>query len=101
MAINQVMDKVKVAEAEQPPPLDISIGIKPNDIEAVPGILEEIKAGVDALATGGNVARQDLLLKARALVHAAETPRETMARHCWEQVRGDWRRSWRRWAELS
>ncbi|KAH8900524.1 S-adenosyl-L-methionine-dependent methyltransferase [Thozetella sp. PMI_491] len=64
---------------------DIALGIAPNDIGAAAGLAEEIQAGIEALATGGNAARQNLLTKARLLLQAVETPRETMARHCWEQ----------------
>ena len=69
-----------------PAPIDISIALKPNDIEAVPILAQEIKDGVDALANGNWDTRQELLIKARTLVQALEAPRETMIKHCWAQV---------------
>ena len=67
-------------------PVNIAIATAPNDAVAVPGLLADITAGVDALSSGSDKARQDLLLKARTLVQALETPRETMAKHCWAEV---------------
>jgi len=67
-------------------PVDVAIATAPNDIKAVPKLLGDITAGVDALASGGDEARHDLLVKARTLVQALETPRETMVKHCWAQV---------------
>lgn len=71
----------------QSPPVDVSIATSPNDVEAIPDLLKQIVAGVDALETGGDEARHDLLVKARTMVQALETPRETMVKHCWAQVR--------------
>jgi hypothetical protein len=70
------------------PAVDVSIAISPNNIDAVPSLLKDITAGVAALETGGDEARHDLLIKARTLVQSLETPRETMVKHCWAQVRG-------------
>lgn len=68
------------------PLVEISIVTSPNNLEAVPGLLTDLKAGVSALSAGGREARQDLLIKARTLVQSLETPRETMLKHCWAQV---------------
>lgn len=67
-------------------PVDVSVALAPNDIDAVPRLLEEITAGVAALKTGGDLARHELAIKARAMVQALETPRETMIKHCWAQA---------------
>jgi hypothetical protein len=67
-------------------PIDTSIAAQPNDINAVAGLVKELQAGVDGLASGGDAARHDLLIKARTLMQALETPRETMVKHCWGQV---------------
>ncbi|KAK8087155.1 O-methyltransferase- family 2 [Apiospora phragmitis] len=55
-------------------------------MDAVPGLVKQINAGVDALGTGGDEARHALLVKARNLMQALETPRETMIKHCWAQA---------------
>lgn len=68
-------------------PVDVSIAINPNNLEAVPGLVKEINDGVKSLATGGHEARHELIVKARSLMLALETPRETMIKHCWAQVR--------------
>jgi hypothetical protein len=67
-------------------PVDVAIAISPNDIGAVPNLLQQITTGVDALSAGGDEARHDLLVKARTLVQALETPRETMVKHTWAQT---------------
>jgi hypothetical protein len=66
--------------------VDISVAISPNDIAAVPSLLEEITADFDTLSISGEDARKGLILKARALVQSLETPREIMTKHCWAQV---------------
>lgn len=68
-------------------PVDVSIATSPNNIDAVPELLEQITKGIGALSTGGDEARHELLIKARTLVQSLETPRETMIKHCWAQVR--------------
>lgn len=68
-------------------PVDISVALAPNNIDAVPKLLEEITAGVEALKTGGDQARQELAIKARDMMLALEAPRETMIKHVWAQVR--------------
>lgn len=69
-----------------PTPVDISVALAPKDIDAVPRLLEEITSGVQALKTGGDLARHELAIKARAMMLALETPRETMIKHVWAQV---------------
>lgn len=69
------------------PFVDLAIASTPNNIEALPGLLEAITIDVNTLVTGGNINRQQLLIKCRSMVQALETPRETMVKHCWAQVR--------------
>ena len=66
--------------------VDKAVAIAPNNIDAVHGLVKQINAGVDVLNTGGDEARHALLVKARNLMQALETPRETMIKHCWAQV---------------
>lgn len=66
--------------------VDFSIAVKPNDLEAVPGIVNGIVQKANALAPGDETARHALLIQARSLVQALETPRETMTKHTWAQV---------------
>jgi len=66
------------------PSVDPSIILHPNDIAAVPQLLESITTHGAALATSNSdETRLVLLESARALVVALEKPRETMIRHCW------------------
>lgn len=72
-------------------PVDASLATKPADLPAVPRLLGEIVTGAHELLTpaedGDQVqVRHELLKKARALVLALLTPRETMVEHCWAQV---------------
>lgn len=64
--------------------VDISVALRPNDLKAVPRLVEDISAtNVDPNDSAG---RLRLLEKARDLVRALETPRETMIKHLWAQV---------------
>lgn len=67
--------------------VDFSIAVRPNDIDAVPGIVKGIVEKTNALSPGDETARHALLIQARSLVQALETPRETMTKHTWAQVR--------------
>lgn len=79
----------KTSETEAPGPL--SVAVSPNDADAVPALLEDITNGVHRwrkLRGGADEikyaqARHDLLLEARTLVQALETPRETMSKTPW------------------
>lgn len=73
--------------ASQNTSVDISVALAPNDIEAVPGLVKELQEGLETLATGGDAARHEMLIKARTLLQSLEAPRETMIKHCWAQVR--------------
>ncbi|KAF4119523.1 O-methyltransferase [Geosmithia morbida] len=66
-------------------PVDISVALAPNDADSIPRLVKELQEEVASLATGGDEARHELLLKARTLTQALETPRETMIKHCWGQ----------------
>lgn len=65
----------------------LNLTTKPTDISAVKGLLQQIVIGAnDLLTSGDEQVRYDVLNKARALVLALQTPRETMVEHCWAQV---------------
>ncbi|KAH8671506.1 O-methyltransferase-domain-containing protein [Xylariales sp. PMI_506] len=66
--------------------VDISIAVRPNDIDAVPSILDRMADGVKKLNAESDTAREELLSDARLMVKALETPRETMVKHCWAQL---------------
>lgn len=68
-------------------PVDFSIAVRPNDFDAVPGIVKGIIEKANTLSPGDETARHALLIQARSLVQALETPRETMTKHTWAQVR--------------
>ena len=69
--------------------LDDQVAISPSTPEKVPGLLEDILTRGLAFSGGKDAkARTDLLDAVRSLVHALETPRETMIRYCWSQVSG-------------
>lgn len=68
--------------------VDVSTVSLPCDPGRVPGLLDEIsqmRDNCDVSTDRG--ARLELLSKARALVQALKTPRETMLKHCSAQVR--------------
>lgn len=72
-----------------PDTLDFSIAVHPNDLCAVPALVKSIVKGACGLshgAHGDDAARHALLITARTLVQALETPRETMIKHTWAQV---------------
>lgn len=73
--------------AHQAEPVDISIIKEPADLGAVLPTLKYLNAGLPSLATDSDDARSDMLQAAWKLVLSLETPRETMIRHCWAQVR--------------
>lgn len=68
--------------------VDVSIVSAPCSPSSVPGLLSEIsQMGGNGDALTDRSVRLALLNKARALVRALETPRETMLKHCGAQVR--------------
>ncbi|KAH6843416.1 S-adenosyl-L-methionine-dependent methyltransferase [Chaetomium sp. MPI-CAGE-AT-0009] len=66
-------------------PVDVSIALRPNDLDSVPGLIKDISATGHVLKPDDGASRLRLLEKARNLVRALETPRETMIKHCWAQ----------------
>jgi len=68
------------------PAVDIAVALSPNDLEKVPGLIQDISAAGKALNPDDSAARLQLLERARDLVRALETPRETMIKHLWAQV---------------
>ncbi|KAH6872037.1 O-methyltransferase-domain-containing protein [Thelonectria olida] len=66
--------------------VDISVATAANNIEAVPSLLEKLAKKNESLQTISEQGRKELLSLARALVRSLETPRETMAKHCWAQT---------------
>ena len=66
--------------------VDISVGLSPCDLESVPSLVDDIASLRERLSHNERGARLELLEKARGLVRALETPRETMIKHCWAQV---------------
>lgn len=66
--------------------LDLSIAIHPSDLAAVPALVKTIVKEAESLTPGDDAARHALLINARSLVQALETPRETMIKHAWAQV---------------
>ena len=70
------------------PAVDVSVALAPNNLPAVDGILKDISSLSAATVDGDRQSRIDLAEKARDLVRALETPRETMVKHCYSQVRG-------------
>lgn len=66
--------------------LGLAIALAPNDMQNVPNIVEDISNFSVNIEEKGDLARQQLAEKARTLVRALETPRETMIKHCWAQV---------------
>ncbi|RAL10943.1 S-adenosyl-L-methionine-dependent methyltransferase [Aspergillus homomorphus CBS 101889] len=61
------------------------LAISPNLPSQVPSLLDQIHSeGAEYLSTNPE-ARLKLLESARSLVHALETPREAILRHCWSE----------------
>ena len=70
-------------------PATVSI---PDDIQALPGLLEKVAAGINDLVSGVDMDRQELLVNCRSMLRAIQTPRETMVEHCWAQVSTQYQR---------
>jgi hypothetical protein len=72
------------------PAVDPSIVTEATDLAAAPRLIEELACGIEALNSSGgrdHVLRQDLSVKARDLMLALQTPRETSIKHIWGEVR--------------
>jgi hypothetical protein len=66
--------------------LDSGITTEPNDANAVPELIQQLQHDLINLQPNEYATRLELPSKARKLVQALETPRETMMQHCWAQV---------------
>jgi len=66
--------------------VDMSVALTANDLKRVPSLSAEIASLGSSVQDGDYNARQVLLQKARSLVSALETPRETMIKHNWAEV---------------
>ncbi|EXK25354.1 hypothetical protein FOMG_17987 [Fusarium oxysporum f. sp. melonis 26406] len=64
---------------------DVSIALKAANVNAVPGLIDEIKALNKTFDRDDQEARLKLMAKAKSLWQSLETPRETMLRHCWAE----------------
>ncbi|MBE3044539.1 hypothetical protein IMZ48_18620 [Candidatus Bathyarchaeota archaeon] len=65
---------------------DLALATRPGNADAVPRIIEEINALQGHLKDGGEAIRHELVIKARSLVQALQTPREQMLQHNWADV---------------
>lgn len=77
---------VVVATAERGPRVDVSLTTIPTSLSAVPTLVRQLLPDVSKVLEADEEARHEALKKARALVLALQTPRETMVEHCWAQV---------------
>ncbi|TID01804.1 O-methyltransferase mpaG [Colletotrichum higginsianum] len=68
-----------------PPGIELSVALTACDLSSVVQHAKKISALADVAASGNDAARLSALASARALVHALETPRETMIKYCWAQ----------------
>ncbi|KAL3292617.1 O-methyltransferase B [Colletotrichum asianum] len=71
--------------SEPPKGIDISIALSACDLPSVNQHVKNIAALAEVVAPGNDATRLKMLANARSLVHALETPRETMIKHCWAQ----------------
>ncbi|CAI4213560.1 unnamed protein product [Parascedosporium putredinis] len=67
------------------PVVDVSVALKANNLDSVAELTQEISSLGAQVSGGDEQARLALVEKARSLVRALETPRETMIKHCWAQ----------------
>ncbi|ORX92631.1 O-methyltransferase-domain-containing protein, partial [Clohesyomyces aquaticus] len=67
------------------PAVDIGFALRASNLGAVPETLKAILSFGQSPSVDNESARLQLLAKARDLVRALETPRETMIKHCWAQ----------------
>lgn len=70
-------------------PVDISVATNPKDLASVQSLLKQLNTGIMHLTASNEInheLRQDLSTKARDLMLALETPRETSIKHIWAEV---------------
>lgn len=70
--------------------VDFSVALEPCDLDRVPSLVEKIVSLSKGLSAGDHGTRLDLLAQVQSLTLALETPRETMMRHLWGEVRAEW-----------
>lgn len=69
--------------------IDISVATNPRDLGSVQILLKQLNAGIMNLTASNEInheLRQDLSTKARDIMLALETPRETSMKHIWGEV---------------
>lgn len=66
--------------------IDASIASAPCDADSVPALLADVATLGQHFSADNRSVRLELLEKARSLVRALETPRETMLKHVGGQV---------------
>lgn len=81
-------DGPAVEESETYTPVGPSKAIQANNAAAVPEVLKSLSEFGSSPLVEDNDVRLRMLVQAKALVRALETPRETMIKHNWAQVRG-------------
>ena len=74
-----------MAKGIERPTVTVATATSPSNLAAVPQLIKELADGVGCLESGCNEARQAMAIKARTLMQALETPRETMIKHCWAE----------------
>ncbi|KAJ5614880.1 hypothetical protein N7528_008534 [Penicillium herquei] len=74
-----------VGVASQGSIIDPIIAIKPSAPQKIPQLVKDIQWRFDTFANGSLDARLELLEAARSLVHALETPQETLIQQAWVQ----------------
>jgi hypothetical protein len=79
-------DNKKTRQRSQLQP-GLEVAISPNDPNKIPSTIESIQSLGKSYSATDDAVRRQLLAEARQLVQALETPRETMIKHCWAQVR--------------
>lgn len=68
--------------------LDIDqIAISPNDAQRVAGLAQKVETLSKAYTSGQTDTRLKLLEATESLLASLETPRETILRYCWRNVR--------------
>lgn len=79
-------DSIKTRQRSKLQP-SLEVAISPNDPSKIPSTIESIKSLGNSYSATDDAVRRQLLAEARQLVRALETPRETMIKHNWAQVR--------------
>jgi hypothetical protein len=74
------------ANGHAAPAINPKVATSPSSPEDLQRLLKEINTQSTAYHDGESEARLKLVDAARSLVHAMETPQETMLRYCWAEV---------------